>query len=163
MTSCPAPREIRNSPAIPIFPPRQRRLVASPKLHLVCVFFDLTRFMGSILRAFVVALSCGFRSRRDLVPENLAHRQQLAVLAAKHPRPRLASHDRLFWVTLRRWWTGWKRALLIVQPQTVVSWHRAGFKVYWKWMSRRRLQSGRRPTSKALREIISRMAAGKPT
>ncbi len=75
----------------------ERSTCASPKLHLVCVFYDITRFMRVILRAFLVALSCGFRSRRDLVLENLALRQQLAVLVAKHPRPHLETHDRLFW------------------------------------------------------------------
>jgi putative transposase len=119
--------------------------------------------MRAILRALLVASSRCFLSRRDLVLENLALRQQLAVLAAKHPRPRLVAHDRFFWVILRRCWTGWKMALLIVQPQTVVGWHRAGFKVYWKWISRKRLQSGRKPTSKALRELIFRMVADNPT
>jgi len=88
--------------------------------------------MRAILRALLDALSRCFLSRRDLVLENLALRQQLAVLAAKHPRPRLVAHDRPFWVILRQCWTGWKKALLIVQPQTVAGWHRAGFKVYWK-------------------------------
>jgi hypothetical protein len=56
----------------------------------------------------------------------LALRQQLAVLKAKHPQPRLALSDQLFWVVLRRLWSGWKEALVIVRPETVIRWHRAG-------------------------------------
>jgi hypothetical protein len=60
---------------------------ASPKLRLACIFCDMTRLMLAILRALLVALSRSFRSRRDLVLENLALRQQLVVLATKHPHP----------------------------------------------------------------------------
>ena len=89
------------------------------------------------LLRLLTAVSVGFfRSRRDLLLENLALRQQLAVLKAKHPQPHLAAPDRLFWLVLRRFWSGWKQSLLIVQPETVVRWHRAGFKLYWKWISR---------------------------
>jgi putative transposase len=90
-------------------------------------------------------------------------RQQLAVLAAKHPQPRLAVPDRLLWVILRRLWPDWKRALVIVQPQTVVRWHRGGFKVYWNWISRKHTRAGRKPTTRALRELIFRMEAENPT
>jgi hypothetical protein len=112
-----------------------------------------------MLRAFFLVLIGCVRSRRDLVLENLALRQHLG---ARHPRPRLALHDRLFWVILRRFWSDWRRALLIVHPETVVRWHRAGFKMYWKWISRRRMDvcdSGRKPTPKALRQLIFRMVA----
>jgi hypothetical protein len=91
------------------------------------------------------------------VLENFALRQQLAVLAARHPHPRLAAHDRVFWVILRRFWSEWKRVLLIVHPDTVARWHRAGFKMYWKWISRTRAQAGRKSTPKAQRELIFRM------
>src|SRR6202022_258473 len=68
-----------------------------------------------------------FRRRRNLLLENLVLRQQLAVLKRRHPRPRLAAFDRLFWVLARRFWSGWKQALIIVSPETVVRWHRSGF------------------------------------
>ncbi len=100
-----------------------------------------------------------FRARRDLLLENLALRQQLAVLKQKHPQSRFAAPDRLFWMVLRRLWSGWKQALLIVQPETVVRWHRAGFKLYWQWLSRKRIRPGRRATSKELRQLIFRMVA----
>ena len=80
-----------------------------------------------------------------------------AVFAARQPRPRLAAHDRVFWVILRRLWCEWRRVLVIVHPETVVHWHRTGFKLYWKWISRRHTRSGGKPTPKALREIIFRM------
>jgi putative transposase len=115
------------------------------------------------LRLLLVLLTRSFRSRRDLLLENLALRQQLAVLKTRHPQPRLAAPDRLFWVILRQLWLGWKQALLIVQPETVVRWHRAEFKQYWEWISRHRARTGRRPASKELRELTFRMVAENPT
>ncbi len=64
---------------------------------------------------------------------------------------------------LRRLWCGWKRALILVQPETVVRWHRAGFKVYWTWLSRHRTGAGRKCVSRELRELILRMVAENPT
>jgi hypothetical protein len=103
------------------------------------------------------------RSRRDLLLENLALRQQLAVLKQRHPQPRFAAPGKLFWVMLQRFWPGWKRALILVQPETAVRWHRAGFKVYWTWLSRHRVRVGRKCVSRELRELIFRMAAENPT
>jgi len=60
---------------------------------------------------------------------------------------------------LRRFWSGWKQALVIVQPETVVQWHRAGFKLYWKWISRKHVRVGRKPTSLEIRKLIFRMVA----
>jgi hypothetical protein len=65
--------------------------------------------------------------------ENLALRQQLRVLRQRHPRPQLATPDKFFWVMLRRLWPGWKRALMLAQPETVIRWHREGFRLYWAW------------------------------
>ena len=104
-----------------------------------------------------------FRSRRDLLLENLALRQQLAVLKQRRPQPRFASSDRLFWMVLRRLWRGWKRALILVQPETVVRWRRAGFKAYWSWLSRHRTRMSRRCVSKELRNLIFRIVAENPT
>jgi hypothetical protein len=73
-----------------------------------------------------------FRARRTLLLENLALRQQLAALKRRHPRPRFAMLDRLFWVLARRLWSGWKDALFVVTPETVVRWHQAGFRLYWQ-------------------------------
>jgi hypothetical protein len=68
-----------------------------------------------------------FRSRAELVIENLALRQQAAVLKRKRPRPALENVDRAFWVALRRVYSKWSSLLVIVEPETVVQWHRAGF------------------------------------
>ena len=119
--------------------------------------------MLRLLRLFFGLLVRIVFSRRRLLLENLALRQQLAVLKQRHPRPRIAAPDRLFWIVLSRHWTKWKRALLVVQPETVVRWHRAGFKLYWKWLSRKHAVVGRKPTSKELRELIFRMVADNPT
>src|ERR1039458_6350617 len=100
-----------------------------------------------------------FRSRRDLLLENLALRQQLAVMKWRHPQPRFARSDKLFWVMLKRLWPGWKRALILVQPETVVRWHRAGFKLYWMWLSRHRTRVGRQWVGRELRALIFRMVA----
>ena len=69
-----------------------------------------------------------FKTRRSLALENLALRQQLAVLQRSVKRPRLSNLDRGLWVLLRRFWTDWAKVLVIVKPDTVVRWHRAGFR-----------------------------------
>src|ERR1700681_760247 len=83
---------------------------------------------GAILRLF--------HCRRRLLLENLALRQQLAALKRRYPRPRLATLDKLFWVLARRFWSGWKQTLIVVDPETVVRWHRSGFALYWRVISR---------------------------
>src|ERR1700741_5281132 len=112
-------------------------------------------FFGTIFRLF--------RSHRSLLLENLALRQQLSVLKRRRPRPSLSSFDRVFWVVARRVWSGWKQSLLIVTPETVVRWHRAGFLLYLRLVSRITKQPGRRPTRKEVRDLIFRMVAENPT
>ena len=114
--------------------------------------------MFRMLRLLLVLVVRFFRSRRDLLLENLALRQQLTILKRKHPHPRVATSDKLAWVILRHLWAGWKQALIFVRPETVVRWHHAGFKLYWKWLSRPRSCAGRRCVSKELRDLIFRMA-----
>src|SRR3954451_797000 len=84
--------------------------------------------MLAYLRAFLVA-------RHRLALEAVALRQQLAVYKRKQPRPKLNRFDRLFWVFVRRIWTNWAEALILVKPATVVAWHRAGYRLFWKWRS----------------------------
>jgi transposase InsO family protein len=97
-----------------------------------------------------------FRSRRDTALEVLALRQQVAVLKRKRPRPKLNSLDRLIWTTLRRFWSRWSDVLVIVKPETVIGWHRAGFRLYWRWRSRPR--DGRPRITGEIRDLIRRMA-----
>ncbi len=104
-----------------------------------------------------------FSSRRDLLLENLALRQQLLGLQRRRPKPRLARIDRLFWVAVRRLWPKWKQALVVVTPETVVRWHRTGFRLYWNWLSRHRIVLGRKQISKEVRDLIFRMVAENPT
>ena len=119
----------------------------------------MIRLLGTLL-ALVGRL---FGSRRDLLLENLALRQQLVVLKRRRPRSRFTSHDRFFWVFLRRFWPGWKQSLVLVQPETVVRWHRAGFKLYWTWLSRHRVCGGRKRVSKELQSLIFRMVTQNST
>jgi len=104
-----------------------------------------------------------FCSRRSLMLENLALRQQLAVFKRRHPRPRLTLLDKLFWVTARQVWSDWKQFLIIVVPETVVQWHQAGFELYWRAISRFRGPVGRRRISKEIQDLIFRMVAENPT
>src|ERR1017187_8197130 len=118
--------------------------------------FDLLRlWFGVLLRLF--------RSRQTVMIENLVLRQQLTVFKRQRRRPRLATMDKLFWVILRRFWSSWKQALIVVTPDTVVRWHRAGFQLYWKIISRVRKPVGRMPVIKEIRELIFRMVAENPT
>ena len=110
---------------------------------------------GAILRLF--------RARRSLLLENLALRQQLAALKRRHPRPRLAAFDKVFWVLARKFWSGWKQALIVVSPETVVRWHRSGFALYWRAISKAHRVVGRRRISKEVRDLIFRMVAENPT
>src|ERR1700738_3421545 len=88
---------------------------------------------------------------------------QLAVLKRKHPRPRLPL-DKLFWVLVRRLWSQWQEALFLVQPETVVRGHRAGFKLYWAMLCkvRKRVGGGRR-ISKQICDLIFQMVAENPS
>ena len=117
------------------------------------------RFIGLCLGTLVRLL----RARRSLLLENLALRQQLAVLKRRHPRPRLDLLDKLFWVAVRRFWSGWQQSLIVVTPETVVRWHRAGFRLYWKLISKVRRPVGRRQTSKEIQELIFRMVVENST
>ena len=101
-----------------------------------------------------------FRSRADTALEVLALRQQLAVLKRKRPRPALHFLDRLFWTTLRRFWPRWIDVLVIVQPKTVIAWHRAGSRLYWRWRSRPR--GGRPKITEEIRVLIRRLAEENP-
>src|SRR6516164_5404820 len=98
--------------------------------------------MMSVLVSFLRTLRTAARSRAELQLEALALRHQLQVLQRTQPRRvRLAKTDRWLWVVLAHLWTGWRTALVIVKPETVIAWHRQGFRLWWTWKSRRREQS----------------------
>jgi putative transposase len=104
-----------------------------------------------------------FQGHRSLLLENLALRQQLAVLNRRNPRPRLAPFDKWFWVVARRVWSGWQQGLIIVTPETVARWHRTGFRLFWRLVSRVRKRPGRKQMSPQVRDLIFRRAAENPT
>lgn len=112
--------------------------------------------MLDFLLAFFATLRVFFGSRTTTALEVLALRQQVAVLKRKRPRPPLNSCDRLFWIALRRLWSGWKDVILIVKPDTVVAWQRTGFRWYWRWRSRGR--PGRPKITNEIRDLIRRLA-----
>src|ERR1700686_1590373 len=89
--------------------------------------------MLDFLLAVLAAVRVFVRSRSDTALEVLALRQQVAVLKRQRPRPTLTRLDRFFWTSLRHLWPRWSDVLLIVKPETVVRWHRAGFRLYWRW------------------------------
>src|SRR6516165_2345624 len=113
-------------------------------------------FVLEFILSILSALRVFFRSRCDTALEVLALRQQVAVLKRKRPRPTWNSLDRLFWTLLHRCWSRWADVLLLVKPETVVGWHRAGFRLYWRWRSRPR--GGRPKIDAEVRALIRRLA-----
>jgi transposase InsO family protein len=119
--------------------------------------------MVNLFRLLLGAVWGVFRARRDLLLENLALRQQLAALKRRQPRSRLTVFDKSFWILAHRFWAGWKQALVLVSPETVVRWHRAGFRCYWSLISKVRKPVGRKPTSKEVRNLLCQMMAENPS
>ena len=105
----------------------------------------------AFLRGLVLA-------QTTLAAENALLRHQIDVLRRSVKRPRLYPGDRLLWVIIRRVWPRWKECLVIVRPGTVVRWHRAGFRLFWRWKSR----GGRPGTPGHVRALVHRMAAENP-
>jgi len=103
-----------------------------------------------------------FQPRALLVLESTALRQQLAVFAARQPSVKTKPSERLLWILLARYWPRWHELLVIVKPETVIRWHREGFKAYWRWKSGRR-RPGRPLTPHETRALIRRMARENPT
>lgn len=106
-----------------------------------------------LIAGFVHSL---FRSRHQLILENLALRQQVAMLrqSVKKPRPSVA--DKFFWIVFSRYVDGWRKILCSLHPDTVVRWHRQGFRFYWRWKSRNS-RPGRPPVDAETRKLIRQM------
>jgi hypothetical protein len=102
------------------------------------------------------------RTRAALQAEILAPRHQLLVLqrSSRRHRLRLGWADRVLWAWLSRLWNDWQSALLIVKPETVIAWHRRGFRLYWTWKSRR--CEGRPTVSPEVRNLIRQMSLANP-
>src|ERR1700674_4408493 len=107
----------------------------------------------------LVGLLC--RGHRAVALENLALRQQLAALTRTVRRPQLGTRDRLFWILLAKGWREWRTALILVQPDTVVRWHRQWLRRRWTRRSTR-TRPGRPNTDAAVRTLVGQMAAANP-
>ena len=114
-----------------------------------------------LIRILMLFIRGVLQDRTELAAENLALRQQLAILQQKSKTPRLRRRDRIFWALLSRIWADWRSALLIVQPDTVVRWHRQGFRLYWRWKSRTG-KVGRPRIEAEVRDLIRRMSRENP-
>src|ERR1700680_1949273 len=116
--------------------------------------------MIAILSTVVSILAFRLRSRASLELELIALRHQVSVLRRKHPgRLRLFSTDRLLWMWLYRVWPQVLNAMVLVKPATVVQWHRKGFRLCWRWRSRR---LGRPKVSTEIRDLIRQMGLANP-
>ena len=116
----------------------------------------MLRALLTLVTSIVRSAFALFRSRENQAIVELALRQQLAVCLHRHPRPRLSPLDRAFWVALSRFWPPWRRALVVVRPETVIRWHRKAFRGYWRWISKP--GPGRPPIPEATKALIVRMA-----
>jgi putative transposase len=114
--------------------------------------------MFNLMRLILFAFLRLFRTHIALHAEIIALRQQLLVLRRRNTGHRLQMQtwDRIFWVWLSRLWADWKSALLIVKPETVIAWHRKGFRLYWTWKSSH--TAGRPSVSTEVRSLIRRMS-----
>jgi transposase InsO family protein len=109
----------------------------------------------------LAVLASPFKSKARLEAENAVLRHQLIVLRRRpRGRVRLTNHDRLFFIRLYRWFPSILQVLTIIRPETLLRWHRAGFRCYWRWKSRRR--GGRPPVKTELRALIRRMSIENP-
>src|SRR6516225_10889415 len=112
--------------------------------------------------AFLAAIRFSLRTRAELAAEIVALRHQLAVLQQAAPRRlRLSRADRLVWVVLSRVWSGWRDAVQIVQPATVVAWHRRLFAWHWRWRSTQP-RVGRPPVAGDVRVLIRKIHRANP-
>jgi len=114
------------------------------------------------LVALLAALYSFLRSRAEVQLENVALRHQINVLRrSARKRTTLTSRDRLFWVCLSRLWRNWRSTLVIVKPETVVAWHRKGFRLFWTWKVRHG-QPGRPVVAREIRDLIRTMCRENP-
>ncbi len=118
--------------------------------------------MIELLKSVYCAAKSTLKTRTELAFENLALRQQLAVLKQAKKRPRISNVDRCFWILLSRVWKNWSETLIIVQPETVIRWHRQGFKKYWARKSKRK-PVGRPRIDKEIRDLIRKMCTENST
>jgi len=116
--------------------------------------------MLGLIRLFLGSLVALFRSRAAIVAENLALRHQLGILLRSRPaRLPFTSWDRALWAFALQRFPGWRQRLVIVNPETVIAWHRQAFRLFW----RRKSQAGRPRAEAEVRRLIREMASDNPT
>jgi transposase InsO family protein len=125
------------------------------------IFPQTLRSAVSAFHVLAAAVSAAFKSRAALQLENLALRHQLGVLHRSVKRPRLTAADRLLWASLSKIWADWRSTLCIVKPETVIAWHRKGFRLFWTWKVRHG-QPGRPAVPKEARDLIRRLCLDNP-
>jgi putative transposase len=116
--------------------------------------------MLTALIVFLRAIGLVCRGHRAVALENLALRQQLAALTRSGTGPHLRTRDRLFWIGLAKAWRDWRGALIIVQPDTVVRWHREWLRR--RWTARSRRKPGRPTVDASIRVLVEQMTAANP-
>lgn len=122
---------------------------------------DFLNLVLGTVRVLGTSASLAFKSRAALQLENLALRHQLGVLQRSLKRPKLTPLDRLLWAWLGGVWSDWRAALIIVKPETVIAWHRRGFRLFWRWKVRHG-RPGRTAVPKDVRELIRKMSRDNP-
>jgi putative transposase len=116
----------------------------------------------SVLCLFLSTMFSVCRSQAALQVENLALRHQIGVLwRSAKKRPTLTAADRVFWAWLSRAWADWRSALIIVTPETVIAWHRKGFRLFWTWKIRHG-RTGRPAVPQEVRDLIRSMSRANP-
>ena len=157
-----ASEPFRRNATRPLRDPRRLRFPENP---IWLIDWELTLFRrfspALVVTALFTSVLAVFRSRAVLQLEILALRHQLGVLQRSVKRPKLTAADRFLWAQLCQFWKDWRSALVVVKPETVIGWHRKGFRLFWTWKVRRG-QPGRPPVSKQIRQLIRRMSRENP-
>ncbi len=117
--------------------------------------------MRELLRMALNYVWLTIRPRHEMAMEVLALRHEITVLRRQRPKPELRPWDRWLWMMLRRVWPTWRTSLMILRPETVIGWRRAGFRMFWRWKSRQR--PGRSGKDSALTQLIRQIWALNPT
>jgi transposase InsO family protein len=115
----------------------------------------------TVLSALLASALSLFRSHTALHLEIFALRHQLGVLQRSVKKPKLTPADRLIWAWLSELWLDWRSALIIVKPETVIAWHRKGFRLFWTWKVRHG-RTGRPSVSNEVRELIRKLSRENP-
>ncbi len=110
-----------------------------------------------LLTIFLKIIQTLFKSKKELILENISLRQQLSIYQIKKISPKLTNVDRLFWIALKQVWEKWRDHLIIVKPETVIDWQRKRFKKHWTKICSQKRKSGRKRITKEIQDLIYRM------